>query len=312
MAHHLNMVQNKYRYIYGPVSSWRLGSSLGIDLVSNEKKICTFDCVYCQVGQIDIFKDKREVFVPTERIIEEINVLLNDYGAKDIIFRDDTFTVDREHIIELCNEIVRLGLNKRFEWSCMTRVNLVDRELLKIMKKAGCWSMHYGVESGNQRLLDLIDKGITLQQVRDAFKWTREAGIEIKAFFMLGLPTETKEESLKTIAFSKEIDPDWVQFTITVPYPGTRLYDITKKDKTLKSLKWENYQTWAGWSDKELVYVPEGRNAEELKELQKYAMRSFYLRPRFILRQIKYLGSKDRIKAYMDGAFALINSKRKP
>ena len=267
---------------------------------------CPFKCAYCSKVSGRIYR-KHSI----KRIIEEINVLLNDYGAKDIIFRDDTFTVDRQHVIELCNEIIKLGLNKRFEWSCMTRVNLVDRELLKIMKKAGCWSMHYGVESGNQRLLDLIDKGITLQQVRDAFKWTREAGIEIKAFFMLGLPSETKEESMQTIKFSKEIDPDWVQFTITVPYPGTKLYEITKKDKTLKSFQWENYQTWAGWSNKELVYMPEGRNAEELKELQKYAMRSFYLRPKFILRQLKYLGSMDRVKVYMNGALALISSIKK-
>lgn len=265
---------------------------------------CPFNCAYCSKVSGRVYR-KHSV----KRIIDEINILLNEYGAKDIIFRDDTFTVDRNHVIELCNEMIRLGLNKRFEWSCMTRVNLVDKELLKIMKKAGCWSIHYGVESGNQRLLDLIDKGITLQQVRDAFKWTREAGIEIKAFFMLGLPSETKEESMQTIRFSKEIDPDWVQFTITVPYPGTKLYEITKKDKTLKSFKWENYQTWAGWSNKELVYMPEGRNAEELKELQKYAMRSFYLRPKFILRQLKELRYPGRLKTYLLGAYALARSK---
>jgi radical SAM superfamily enzyme YgiQ (UPF0313 family) len=264
---------------------------------------CPFNCAYCSKVSGKIYR-KHSI----KRIITEMKLLIDEYGAKDIIFRDDTFTVDREHVIKLCNEIIKEGINKKIEWSCMTRVNLVDKELLELMKKAGCWSIHYGVESGNQRLLDLIDKGITLEQVKKAFKLTREAGIEIKAFFMLGLPTETKEESMKTIEFSKEIDPDWVQFTITTPYPGTKLYDITKKDHTLKSFKWENYQTWAGWSDKELVYVPEGRDEKELKELQKYAMRSFYLRPKFILRQIKYLGSLNRIKAYMAGAKAIINS----
>ena len=191
----------------------------------------------------------------------------------------------------------------------MTRVNLVDFELLKLMKKAGCWSIHYGVESGSQRLLDLIEKGITIEQVRNAFRWTKEAGIETKAFFMLGLPSETREESLQTIRFSREIGADWIQVTITVPYPGTKLYETAKKDGTLKSFNWEDYQTWAGWSDKDLVFVPKNRNQKELKELQKLAMRQFYLRPKFIFSQILNIKSLGQLKTYFNGALALISSK---
>jgi len=176
------------------------------------------------------------------------------------------------------------------------------------MKKAGCWSIHYGIESGSQRLLDLIQKDVTIKQIKDALVLTKKAGIEIKAFFMIGLPTETRMESLQTLKFMKEVNPDWVQVTITVPYPGTKLYEMAKKSGTLKSLKWDDYQTWAGWSDKDLVYVPKGRSANELKELQKRAMREFYFRPKFILRQITHLTSWSLFKTYLVGAYALFKS----
>lgn len=263
---------------------------------------CPFNCAYCSKVSGKVYRAHS-----VSRVIQEMEILINDYNAKDIIFRDDTFTVNRAHTVELCNEIIARGLNKKVHWSCMTRVNLVDKEILMLMKKAGCWSIHFGVESGSQRLLNLIEKGITIEQIRKAFKWTRGAGIETKAFFMLGLPTETREESMQTIMFSKELEPDWVQFTITVPYPGTKLYDIALKDKTLKSFKWEDYQTWAGWSDKELVYVTEGRTADELKELQRYAMRSFYLRPKFIFGQIRQM-NLSRIGIYFNGFLALAKS----
>ena len=265
---------------------------------------CPFNCAYCS----KIFGTKYR-FHSIDRILSEMEELICDYGAKEIIFRDDTFTINKSHVRELCSKIIDRGLHKKIKWTCMTRVNLVDYELLALMHKAGCWSIHYGVESGSQRLLNIIQKGITIEQIKQAFKWTRKAGIETKAFFMLGLPTETIEESLRTIQFTKELDPDWIQVTITVPYPGTKLYEITKNDKTLHSLKWENYQTWAGWSDKELVYYPTGRNPGELKELQKRAMREFYLRPKFILRQLIGLRSFDNIKMYSQGAYALLKSK---
>lgn len=265
---------------------------------------CPFHCTYCS----KVF-GKTYRFHSIKRIMEEVNLLISRYKAKEIIFRDDTFTINQNHVKELCKKLIDSGVSKKIRWTCMTRVNLVNPELLKLMKKAGCWSIHYGVESGSQRLLDLIEKGITLEQVRNAVKWTKEAGIEVKAFFMIGLPSETKEESLQTMAFTKELDPDWIQVTITVPYPGTKLFEIAKAEGTIKSFKWEDYQTWAGWSDKDLVYTTKGRNPEELKALQKQAMREFYMRPRFILRQISELRYHGRLKTYMLGAYAIMKSK---
>jgi radical SAM superfamily enzyme YgiQ (UPF0313 family) len=257
---------------------------------------CPYRCTYCSKISGRLYRHHS-----LKRVMEEIDILRTEYGAREIVIRDDTFTVDKNFVREVCNELIRRKLNKKISWTCMTRV-------LKLMKKAGCWGIHFGVESGVQRLLDLIQKDITVEQVRKVFKWTREVGIETKAFFMLGLPTETREDSMQTIEFARELDPDWVQFTITVPYPGTKLYDIAKTSGDLKSLNWEDYQTWAGWSDKDLVYVSEGRTSEELKYLQKYAMRSFYLRPKVMFRMIFKLRSFEIIPKFFFGGLALVKS----
>lgn len=264
---------------------------------------CPYRCSYCSKIFGSIYR-----FHSIERVLEEIEELIIRYKTKEIIFRDDTFTINKKFVTELCNKIINKGINKKIKWTCMTRVNLVDEKLLKLMKKAGCWSIHYGIESGSQRLLNLIQKDITIKEIKNAVKWTKKAGIEVKAFFMIGLPTETREETLQTIEFMKELNVDWVQVTITVPYPGTELFEIAKKEETLKSTNWEDYQTWAGWSNKELVYTPKGRDAKELKELQRKAMREFYLRPRFIMKQFKNLNSWNNIKIYLQGSYALIKS----
>ncbi|MFC1800480.1 B12-binding domain-containing radical SAM protein [Nanoarchaeota archaeon] len=264
---------------------------------------CPFRCVYCSKMFGNVIR-----YHSVERVIEEIHILIKKYGAKEIIFRDDTFTINKQYVTKLCDEMIKQGISKKIKWMCMTRVNLVDEKLLRIMKKAGCWSIHFGVESGSQRILDIIQKDITIEEIKRAFLLTRKVGIKTKAFFMLGLPTETRKESLQTIKFSKELDPDGVQFTITVPYPGTKLFELAKKSGHMKSFKWEDYQTWAGWTNKELVYVSEGRSQEELKELQKRALREFYLRPKVILRSMLHIKSWYILKAYFYGGLALIKS----
>ena len=267
---------------------------------------CPYRCTCCSKISGNIYR-----MHSVERVLEEMKILMEDYRTKEIIFRDDNFLINRERVIKICNKIIKRGYNKKVKWTCMGRVNSVNLELLKLMKKAGCWSIHYGVESGVQRLLDLIKKDITLEQSKNAIKWTKEAGIESKAFFMIGLPTETKEETLQTINFAKEIDPDAIQVTITVPYPGTELYEAAKKSGELKSFKWEDYQTWAGWTEKDPVYIPEGRNAKELKEMQKQMVREFYLRPKIILRLLLQLQSYDMFKKYFLAGLAVVKGKFK-
>ena len=126
---------------------------------------------------------------------------------------------------------------------------------------------------------------------------------------MLGLPTETREESLATIAFAKKIDPLWAQFTITVPYPGTQMFDELNKTGQIRTYDWSRYNTWSGWKgEEEIPFVPQGRTIDELAELQKMALRSFYLRPSVIWKFLKTVRTYHDMAKYFSGAMVLVKS----
>jgi radical SAM superfamily enzyme YgiQ (UPF0313 family) len=237
---------------------------------------CPFRCAYCS-GHINFGRTHR--FHSARRVIDEIKILMRDYKADSIQFFDETFTFSKPRVLELCDKMIEEKV--KISWAAFSRVNTIDRELLEKMREAGCYQIFYGVESGNQRLLDLIHKDITLDQARKAIKLTREAGIESFASFMLALPTETMEESYKTIDFAIELDPDYAQFPITTPFPGTELYDIAKKSGSFTTEDWSKFMSWD-----QVVYVPEGRSVEEVKHTAKEAYRRFYLRPKYVARRV--------------------------
>jgi ubiquinone/menaquinone biosynthesis C-methylase UbiE len=180
--------------------------------------------------------------------------------------------------------------------------------MLKAMKAAGCWQISYGVETGSQRLLDLIHKGIRIDRIEKTFSLTKEVGISIRAFFMLGLPTETRAESLKTIALAKRLDARWSQFTLFTPFPGTRLYDKAVRERGLRSEKWSDFKTHGGWTRGGLAYVPRGRSSEEMKRMQKRAYRAVYMRPRVFFRFMRDVDSPAKIIEYALGLWVLLKT----
>lgn len=262
---------------------------------------CPYRCIFCATAKSGYRMHS------VKRIIEEMKMLVEDYGAKEILIRDDTFTLNKTRTMELCNEIIKEKLNEKIIWDCITRANLVDYELLKNMKEAGCCGIHLGVEGGNQKLINAINKDETIETISNAFKWCRELKIETRAYMMLGLPTSTKEDDIETIEFIKKIDPDWAQFTITTPYPGTELFDrATEFGKFNTDIEdWDKYLTWSGYGDTELVWTSKGRSSKEIKELQLKAMKKFYYRPKVILRKIRNLDNWKMLQKYTIGAIAL-------
>src|SRR3989344_6087684 len=156
---------------------------------------CPYRCVYCDRS---VFGNRFRSQSP-ERVIKEIEFLVEKYGVKEIKFYDDTFTMDMERVSKICDLIIEKGI--KITWSCSTRVDRVNKELLMKMKKAGCWQIDYGLESGDQRMLNIMKKGITLEQSRNAAKWTKEPGIRLRAFIILGMPGETNESIRNTIDF---------------------------------------------------------------------------------------------------------------
>ncbi len=220
------------------------------------------------------------------------------------MIRDDTCTLNKKRTMELCDAIIKEGLNKNISWDAISRANLVDEELLKKMKEAGCWGMHFGVEGGTQKLIDSIKKDTTLEAIEKAFKLCRRIGINTRAYMMLGMPGSTRGDDLKTIEFAKKIDPDWAQFTICTPYPGTQMYDEQVKKGNVSN-DWDTFQTWGGFSETNLPWVADGRTSDEIKELQRYALKSFYFRPKVIVRKMTNIDNLPILKKYVLGAMAL-------
>ena len=251
---------------------------------------CPYQCSFCSNNQVF----GRKIRYPSpEKAVSEIKHVIEKYGAKEISFWDDMITVNKEWLNKFCDLIIENKLD--IVWSCYARVDSVTSEILKKMKQAGCWNIFYGIEAGDQQLLDNINKGITLEQSRNAVRWAKEVGIEVRGSFMLCLPRETPELARKTIKFAIELDPDYAQFSLTTPYPGTKLYEEARKYGRLD----ENFGRYDIW---EPVFLPFGyKNEEEAKKIQKEAFRRFYIRPKYILGRIKKINSFSDIKRYIDG-----------
>jgi anaerobic magnesium-protoporphyrin IX monomethyl ester cyclase len=181
---------------------------------------CPYNCSYCATS---IWKRKVR-YRSIDNVIAEIKLISSTYGTRQFTFKDDSFTVNRKRVLEFCDRLIAEKLN--ISWDCNTRVNLVDEELLKKMKQAGCNSIKVGIETGSERVLKLINKGTTCSQARHAAKLLRKAGIYWTAYFMMGLPSETEEEIYQTLQFMKELKPDFASLSVYEPFPGTDLFEI--------------------------------------------------------------------------------------
>ncbi len=186
---------------------------------------CPFSCSYCSNN---VVWSRRYRFRNTEGVVGEIRSLVDEYGAKEIYFREDLFTINRDRVIDLCTKIRDNGLH--FSWECESRVDTVDREMLTAMKDVGCKLIWFGVESGSQRMLDYLNKHITLSQIRNTYKLCHDVGIKAGASFMIGVPSETDDDIRATISLAKEVKPEFAWFNIFTGYPTSPLYEHTKKN----------------------------------------------------------------------------------
>jgi len=192
----------------------------------NTSRGCSFDCTFCSVGSI--WARKYRCF-SAQRIIEEVKHLIEVYNVKGIYFREDNFTLNKNRVIELCEGLLSQNIN--IKWVCETRVDTLSFDLLELMEKSGCKGLYFGVESGSQRMLDFMKKGITIEQVEEVFNWCNKLDIEAHASFVVGVPTETAEERKKTIEFSKKIKATTCGFNVFVGIPKSELYDYVLEKK---------------------------------------------------------------------------------
>lgn len=199
-------------------------------------------------------------------LIREVQFAVEQHGARNITFIDMEFCLNRGVVERLCDFLAGAGY-KGLQWCCSTRADAVDQDLLRRMKAAGCSLVHYGVESGDQQMVDEINKRLDLDHVAQAVRWTQQAGMEALAFFMFGLPGETWEQMERTKAYARRLAPDYVSYHIFTPYPCTAAFDAV------------------GAPAEPLFPTSSGEySEEELDRFVKGAMKDFYLRPSFALR----------------------------
>lgn len=254
---------------------------------------CPGRCIFCASWQV--FGNKIR-FRSAQNVIEEVKECRTKYGFNHFLIMDDTFTVNPDRLYEICDGFKELGVS----WDCDTRVNLVSKEMLKKMADSGCIKVGFGVESGSPRILKLIKKGITVEQIKNAFKWAKAVGLKTSGYFMVGNhPTETKEEIMMTSTLLKELKPDFITVAITTPFPNTELWTIMKEEGYLKDAKWEDflYLQRPKWN---IDYF----TADELLKLQRKMLKSFYLDPTYILRILLNIKSYSELRYFLRAGIA--------
>ncbi len=250
---------------------------------------CPAGCKYC-IKHVS-YQNSVRLRSP-QNILAELQ-RLSELGIHNVHMYADLFTVNREQVVELCRLIIDSGLKVR--WTCNSRVDYVDEEMLSLMGQAGCWYISWGIESANEQILKRARKGYRKEQAFKALKWSKAAGINNWGYFIIGLPGETEETIQETIAYAKELPLDIALFHIAAPYPGTPFfYEVVENNWFRPGTKWEEVDM-----DQSTVLDYEGLSAERLEYWQKRATREWSLRPGPILTFVKGLNTWEGFKSAM-------------
>jgi radical SAM superfamily enzyme YgiQ (UPF0313 family) len=240
---------------------------------------CPAGCTYC-IKHVTYQYSVR--LLSPDRIMRELRIL-KDLGINNIHMYADLFTVNREQVVELCRRIIDAQLNIR--WTCNSRVDYVDEEMLRLMGQAGCWMIAWGLESGNEIVLKKARKGAQVPKAKRALNWARQAGIKNWGYFIIGLPGETVETIRETIEYSKGLPIDLAVFHVAAPYPGTPFFfEVVKNGWFRKGTRWEEVDM-----DKGTVLEYENLSAEDLLYWQRRAFREWAFRPGPLFTYLKML-----------------------
>ena len=242
---------------------------------------CPYRCDYCSLLHSHGKRYRRRDLT---RVVDEYEFMVDRFGVKQIGFVDPIFPLDKADLPTFCDELLRRRLPDRCVWLSETRADRLDPETCRLMYASGCRRVLLGIESGSVRLLENVNKKLDPAQIREGVANARAAGIQTVGLFMIGLPGETPELTKQTVEFAVSLDLDFAKFAITVPFPGSKLFEDAWQT-TLFRDDWENYVTFNSDPDA-LVWHPPGYDPRELLRLQHWSLRRFYLRPRQIKRQL--------------------------
>jgi anaerobic magnesium-protoporphyrin IX monomethyl ester cyclase len=259
---------------------------------------CPYSCIFCEQHK-PIYRHRS-----AKNVADEIEECIKKYGVKEIEVFDPVFTLNKERVIKLCKEIIKRKL--KIALVVRTRPDLVDKELLKWMARAGVKRIYYGIESGSEKILKNIKKDTNKKVIRKAIKETKQAGITAFGYFMIGCPGETEETIKETVNFAKSLDLDYAQFSKLSTLPGTELYELLKKE--LKRDYWREYIL----DKSKALTLPRYKcklSEEEIQNWVKKAYKAFYFRPSQIIKILKNTKSIFELKRYIEAGVSMIFSK---
>jgi anaerobic magnesium-protoporphyrin IX monomethyl ester cyclase len=264
---------------------------------------CPYHCTFCSksvFGGVPRYQSAK-------RVVSEIEYLYEHFAVKEVALYDDTFTLKKERVYEFIHELKERNLD--IAWTCEARVNLVTPDLLDVMKKSGCYMVSYGIESGNQQILNSLNKSITIQQIEKAIAATHRSGIESVGYFMIGSPGESPDTIQETIEFAKKLPLDYAQFSIATPFPGTDFYnDYIKFHQNNDN--WDDFIYANLKTGNQPIFETEHLSKNDLKQLNVQAYKEFYMRLSYLSNRLRKIHTISDIKNVFNGVEMFINMIR--
>ena len=249
---------------------------------------CPFPCTFCAARVASGAKLRSRSL---EHVLKELEMLYHDFGVREFQIEDDNFTLNNRYVEKFCNALLSSGIRMPWSFPNGIRLDTMERSLLKLMKKAGCYALNFGVEAGSQRVLDMIKKDLTLDQIRSQLTMAKEEGFDIGGFFIVGFPSETKEEIEETVRFACSLPLDRIGVSYFQPFPGTPLYyELVEKGEID-----ENWANCHHTSLQSLTYIPSTLTAEELQYYRRKMLRAFYFRPTTVVNMLKQVRSPSHL-----------------
>lgn len=243
---------------------------------------CPAKCVFCPAGVLTDFSVR---YRDPANIVEEIRQCVEEHGIREFLFHGDTFTLNKKWMIELCERIRAANLD--IHWGCNSRVDTIDDERAAAMKAAGCWVVAFGIETGDEEMLRHMKKNATLDQAREAVACVKRNGLRVHTFFVIGLPWETEETLENTWRFIQELDPDFFDFNIATPLPGTELHEVAVRENLFE----QDYDPARTGYASGAIRTFSGLDSEFFEKWRRERLLRMYLRPRYITRMLGRAGS---------------------
>ncbi len=245
---------------------------------------CPYNCTFCAFDKYARLPRYRS----PENVLEEIRMLIHNYKIDHIWFLEPNFAINRRITEQLLLSLIKYGIHKKIKWVCGMRVDSIEPDIIKLMKEAGCERIYLGFESGVNALLEDINKGTDIDSGKAAAKMIKDKGIKVAGLFMIGLPNEKREDTERTIQYACNLGLDFAKFAVTVPFPGSPLFNNLFQKGEIKRPDWGNYLTFS-LSPEYLINIDKYQSNSDIVKQLIFSHLRFYLRPKQIISILKYL-----------------------